>query len=78
MHNALHDQSFGLMEDVYVVEEMRGQGMGTSLVQKIIAIAKEKGCYKLIATSRFSRKKVHQLYIELGFHEQGKEFRIDF
>ncbi|MEO0537352.1 MAG: hypothetical protein AAF215_26285 [Cyanobacteria bacterium P01_A01_bin.123] len=35
-------------------------------------------CYKLIATSRTSRPKVHDLYQRLGFTQQGFEFRIDF
>ncbi|PIS13394.1 MAG: GNAT family N-acetyltransferase [Candidatus Tagabacteria bacterium CG09_land_8_20_14_0_10_41_14] len=77
MHNDLRAQPFGLMEDVYIAEKIRGQGLGTSLVQKIIVLAKEKGCYKLIATSRYSREKVHQLYTDLGFQDYGKEFRID-
>jgi len=78
MRNDLHDKPFGFMEDVYVAEEMRGKGLGTSLVKRVIALAKEMGCYKLIATSRYPREKVHQLYVKLGFYDQGKEFRIDF
>lgn len=35
-------------------------------------------CYKLIATSRTSRPKVHELYHRLGFTQHGVEFRIDF
>ncbi len=78
MYNDLHNQPFGLMEDVHITEEMRSQELGTSLVKRIIEIAKEMGCYKLIATSRHSLPKVHKLYIELGFLSHGKEFRIDF
>ena len=78
MHNELHTQPFGFMEDVYIDEEMRGQGLGTSLVKEVINKAKELGCYKLVATSRYSRSKVHDLYIKLGFLDHGKEFRIDF
>lgn len=78
MYNGLHEQPFGLMEDVYVAKKMRGKGLGTELVKRVIEMAKAKGCYKLIATSRYSRTKVHDLYTKLGFHDQGKEFRIDF
>ena len=62
MQNDLHDRPFGLMEDVYVDESYRGQGIGSKLVAKVIEVAKESNCYKLIATSRTSRPKVHQLY----------------
>lgn len=78
MHNDLHKEPFGLLEDVYVAESHRGKGLGTKLVKKAIATAQEKRCYKLIATSRTSRSKVHQLYRRLGFQERGLEFRIDF
>ena len=78
MHNDLHSAPFGLMEDVFVAESERGSGLGTKLVNEIIAAAREKGCYKLIATSRNSRPRVHELYLRLGFSNHGREFRIDF
>ena len=78
MYNDLHPEPFGFLEDVYVDELYRSQGWGTKLVERAIATAKERGCYKLIATSRTSRLKVHQLYQRLGFYQRGLEFRIDF
>ena len=77
MHNDWHDRPFGLMEDVYVDETYRGRGIGSELVNKVIEIAKEANCYKLIATSRISRPKVHKLYQRLGFSQHGVEFRLD-
>ena len=38
----------GLIEDVAVRESLRGQNVGSLLVQKAIEIAKEKQCYKVI------------------------------
>ncbi|MDP2909303.1 MAG: GNAT family N-acetyltransferase [Nanoarchaeota archaeon] len=76
--NDLHDQPFGLMEDVFVEESLRGQGIGSKLVEKIIEEAKKKRCYKLICTSRYERPEVHRLYERFGFKDHGKEFRIDF
>ena len=32
MHNNLHHEPFGLLEDVYVVEDYRGKGLGTRLL----------------------------------------------
>lgn len=78
MHNDLHQEPFGLMEDVFVDESQRGEGLGTTLVNEVVATAKESGCYKLIATSRDSRPKVHELYLRLGFSDHGREFRINF
>ncbi len=78
MTNDLHDTPFGLLEDVYVDETQRGRGIGSELVKKVIEEAKQRKCYKLIATSRYARPKVHDLYIRLGFEDHGKEFRMNF
>lgn len=74
----LHKQPFGFMEDVFVAENYRSKGLGTKLVQELINAAKQNNCYKLVATSRHARPKVHDWYIGLGFKDWGKEFRIDF
>ena len=68
MTNDLHAAPFGLLE--------RGGGLGTTLVREAITAAREAGCYKLIATSRTSRPKVHALYERLGFTSHGLEFRL--
>lgn len=78
IYNDLHQKPYGLLEDVFVLEDYRGQGIGKELVKAVIAKAKELGCYKLIATSRFARERVHRLYENLGFQKWGYEFRIDF
>ncbi|MFH1427775.1 MAG: GNAT family N-acetyltransferase [Patescibacteria group bacterium] len=76
--NEFHVQLFGLLESVFINENFRRQGIGTELITEIIKEAKKQNCYKLIATSRYSRPKVHKLYLKLGFKDWGKEFRIDF
>ena len=77
MTNDLHAEPFGLLEDVFVDESQRGSGLGTALVREVIAAAREAGCYKLIATSRAARPKVHELYERLGFENYGVEFRMN-
>lgn len=78
LSNDLHTQPFGLLEDVYVEPEYRGQGIATVLIERVIKVAHSLDCYKLIATSRYSREKVHEMYERLGFQDYGKEFRMDF
>jgi GNAT superfamily N-acetyltransferase len=77
MHNDLHQKPFGLLEDVFVDESLRGQGIGTELINKIIEEAKRNDCYKIVATSRNSRPRVHELYERLGFEKWGVEFRMN-
>ena len=78
LKNDLHEEPFGFLEDVFVSENLRGQGIGTELLKEIIKTAKDKKCYKIVATSRYERPKVHALYERLGFKDWGKEFRINF
>ena len=78
LKNDLHKEPFGFLEDVFVDEEFRGEGLGTTIVTAAIEEAKKQKCYKLICTSRYTKPKVHELYMKLGFQDQGKEFRMDF
>ncbi|MEK7681142.1 MAG: GNAT family N-acetyltransferase [Patescibacteria group bacterium] len=77
LKNDLHKEPFGFIEDVFVDESLRGQGVGTKLAREIIEEAKRHGCYKIIATSRHIRENVHRFYEKLGFTNYGLEFRID-
>ena len=77
LHNELHKEPFGFIEDVLVDENYRGRGIGTKLITEVIAEAKRQGCYKLIATSRYSNEKAHKFYDKLGFKNHGAEFRMD-
>ncbi|MEK6939303.1 MAG: GNAT family N-acetyltransferase [Nanoarchaeota archaeon] len=78
LHNDLHQEPFGLMEDVFVEEAFRGKGYGEKITTSIIEEARKRGCYKLICTSRFSNERAHHLYEQLGFKNHGNEFRMEF
>lgn len=78
LKNDLHEQPFAFLEDVMMAESQRGRGLGKLLVEKAVATAKARGCYKLVGTSRYSRETVHKFYEKLGFKDCGKEFRMDF
>ena len=75
--NDLHEEPYGLLEDVFVQEHARGRGLGTALIKHIIAEAKKRSCYKLIAQSRHGKNAVHALYEKLGLKDHGKNFRMD-
>ena len=77
LKNDRHDEPFGFLENVYVEADFRGAGVGTKLVEAVIAQAKKYDCYKLIGTSRKSNTKAHAFYQRFGFHEQGIEFRLN-
>ena len=76
MKNDLKGDVFGYLEDLFVDEDMRGQGIATELLKAVIAKAKEIGCYKLVATSRYEREAVHKFYEKYGFKNFGIEFKM--
>ena len=77
LKNDLHEVPFGFLEDVFVDESLRGRGLGTELLKEVFKMAKISKCYKIVATSRHERPKVHALYERLGFKNRGLEFRMD-
>ena len=72
MHNDLHQRPFGLIETVFISEEFRGQGIGQKLIEFVLREARKQNCYKVIATSRRERPRVHKFYKRLGFKNHGK------
>ena len=78
MNNGLKEKPFGLLEDLFVDESLRGQGIGTEILNMVIAEAKNNNCYKLVATSRHEREAVHKMYEKNGFKNFGIEFKMYF
>lgn len=75
--NDLHEEPYGLLEDLYVEEAYRGRGVGKKLFQAVLDEAKNHNCYKLTAQSRHDRCPVHEFYKKNGMKDYGKNFRID-
>jgi ribosomal protein S18 acetylase RimI-like enzyme len=55
------------IEDLVVQETARGRGVGRSLVQKAIEMAKALGAEAVDLTTNSSREAANQLYQKLGF-----------
>jgi len=72
-----HDEPHGIIENVYVEQEYRGQGIGSVLTKAAIQEAKDLGCYKLLCQSRYGKEDVHEMYMRYGFKDHGKNFRMD-
>ncbi|MDR3643058.1 MAG: GNAT family N-acetyltransferase [Candidatus Doudnabacteria bacterium] len=77
IRNERHDEPYAFLENLYIEEEYRSQGLGTQLVQAAIGEAKKLDCYKIIGTSRSFKEGVHKFYLKNGFTNWGYEFRMD-
>jgi len=58
------------IEDVVVDESAGGQGVGTALVEAMLARARELGCVTVDLTSRPSREAANRLYERVGFQRR--------
>ena len=57
VQNDVNKQPIGLMDDVFVAEEMHGRGVRVKLVNQVMAKARDCGCSKVISTG--AAKKVN-------------------
>jgi GNAT superfamily N-acetyltransferase len=77
IYNPTRECNYGLIEDVFVDKKYRRMGFATAIIEYIKGYAKYHKLYKLIATSRFEREHVHDLYDSCGMKKWGYEFRVD-
>lgn len=61
------------VENVVTDKNHRGQGLGKKIMERAIAFARERGCYKVILESASFRKEAHQFYKNLGFDGDSKK-----
>ena len=67
-----------ILEDVVVAKELRGQGIGRSMVLFANHLCQAKGCYKLALSSNRNREAAHRFYESLGFARHGFSYAIAF
>jgi len=65
----------GHLEDVVIDKNYRGLNLGLNLIEKIINLAKEKGCYKIIGNCDSN---LIGFYKKCGFSNKGIQIAIYF
>jgi GNAT superfamily N-acetyltransferase len=79
MDNLAHQGTpSGIVEDVAVLNNLQGKGIGKLMMEFAMVQCKKAGCYKLILSSNVKRKEAHAFYESLDFEKHGFSFRIDF
>lgn len=66
-----------IVEDVVVDPLQQGKGIGKTMMQAAMNLARDKGCYKLVLSSNARRHSAHAFYESLGFLRHGVSFHID-
>lgn len=60
---------FGYLDDVFVLEQYRGQGIGTKLMREALNHARKSGCVRVELGTRRDNVRARRLYERLGFQE---------
>ena len=66
-----------IVEDVCVVPEMQGSGVGKQMMGFAMKQCAAVECYKLVLSSHMTRGNAHRFYESLGFHKHGYSYLID-
>lgn len=63
---------------VYVRHDMRGRGIGRSLLTALVAEARGRGFHTLVAGINGEQEASHRLHLGLGFREVGRVREVSF
>lgn len=70
--NQIHYEMY--IQEIIVTKKYQSQGIGTSLINACISLAKQKECQKIRLESENQRKETHQFYKNLGFESKSLSF----
>ncbi|ALF59043.1 GNAT family N-acetyltransferase [Psychrobacter urativorans] len=81
-HVVLHPNTWNItdccyLEDLYVNESVRGQGVGRMLIEHVYAFATEKGCNRVYWTTQESNTAARYLYDTLATKTDMMKYRKD-
>ena len=67
---------WGIVENVVVTHAQRGSGIGTAVLEHLLAIARGAGCYKVQLLSGKHRQRAHGFYRATGFEPVAEGFKL--
>lgn len=73
-----HGRPWAIVENVIVDQNYRRAGIGTALMERGLAEARDAGCYKVQLHSGKQRLGPHAFYRSLGFDAVAEGFKIYF
>jgi GNAT superfamily N-acetyltransferase len=69
--NLWQDGQISYVEELVVGEAHRGRGIGTLLLDELVALSRKQGCRRIELDSAFHRKEAHQFYEKHGFENRA-------
>jgi len=74
----LHDRPTGLIDELVVSQEFRGQGIGRLLVDAALNRLRDLGCCDVEVSTERSNLQAHEFYRKCGFDWEGVLFELHF
>jgi ribosomal protein S18 acetylase RimI-like enzyme len=71
-----HGRPWAVIENVIVMGSARGTGVGTRLLEHLLAIARARHVYKVQLHSGKHRTDAHRMYRRLGFRPVAEGFKL--
>lgn len=69
-----YPKPIGELDELFVSEEYRKQGVAKQLMEKIETAARENNCCRMFIDSRFESEASHNLYVTIGYTKFGYNF----
>lgn len=66
----------GVVEDVAVLPDRQGRGIGRAMMDHAREECRRAGCYKMTLSSNVAREGAHRFYDALGFERHGYSFLL--
>jgi GNAT superfamily N-acetyltransferase len=74
----LHDRPTGLIDELVVGREFRGQGVGRLLIAAALDRCRVLGCCEVEVSTERANLQAQEFYRECGFDEEGVLFELHF
>ncbi|MHC1721666.1 MAG: GNAT family N-acetyltransferase [Aminipila sp.] len=67
-----------ILDDLYIKEEFRGNGIGRFVMQSLETYAREQGCKRLQFQSEYTNSEAHKFYNKLGYVSESMYFYVKY
>lgn len=74
----LHDRPTGLIDELVVAREFRGQGVGRLLIDAAVARCRDLGCCEVEVSTERSNRPAQEFYRKCGFDDEAVLFELHF
>ncbi len=79
VRNSLWQQAgLGHIDEIVVDSHYRGRGIGSQLLDRVVALARQAGCRRIELDSALHRRAAHRFYEQKGFEKRAYLFSKQF